>query len=82
MDCHVFLLFFLKELGSPSRADALGGDSQLEAWGPAAAPQRLRCVDTFRGYVGLRRSTVGTGSLGLHINTLLTEGILHIFFTS
>lgn len=37
------------ELGSPSRADALGGDSQLEAWGPAAAPQRLRCVDTFRG---------------------------------
>ncbi|XP_037382576.1 heparan-alpha-glucosaminide N-acetyltransferase, partial [Talpa occidentalis] len=36
------------ELGSPSRAGALGGDVQPEAWRPPPAP-RLRCVDTFRG---------------------------------
>lgn len=36
------------ELGSPSRAGALGGDIQAEAWHPPPAP-RLRCVDTFRG---------------------------------
>ncbi|KAK2499425.1 hypothetical protein MC885_019377 [Smutsia gigantea] len=37
------------ELGSPSRAGPLDGHCPLEAWRPPAAPQRLRCVDTFRG---------------------------------
>lgn len=37
------------ELGSPSRADPLGGDAQPEAWRASAVRLRLRCVDTFRG---------------------------------
>ncbi|KAM9621804.1 heparan-alpha-glucosaminide N-acetyltransferase isoform 1-T1 [Trichechus inunguis] len=37
------------ELGSPSRADPLVGDTQPEVWRPSAPPSRLRCVDTFRG---------------------------------
>ncbi|KAI5248696.1 Heparan-Alpha-Glucosaminide N-Acetyltransferase [Manis pentadactyla] len=37
------------ELGSPSRAGPLDGSCLPEAWHPPAAPQRLRCVDTFRG---------------------------------
>ncbi|ELW71398.1 Heparan-alpha-glucosaminide N-acetyltransferase [Tupaia chinensis] len=37
------------ELGSPSRADPLGGETRPEPWRPAASPHRLRCVDTFRG---------------------------------
>ncbi|XP_054421905.1 heparan-alpha-glucosaminide N-acetyltransferase [Pteronotus mesoamericanus] len=37
------------ELGSPSRADQLGDDTQPEAWRLSATPLRLRCVDTFRG---------------------------------
>ncbi|XP_026927484.1 heparan-alpha-glucosaminide N-acetyltransferase isoform X2 [Acinonyx jubatus] len=37
------------ELGSPSRADSLGGDTQPGGWCPPASPPRLRCVDTFRG---------------------------------
>ncbi|KAM9194783.1 heparan-alpha-glucosaminide N-acetyltransferase isoform 2-T2 [Dugong dugon] len=37
------------ELGSPSRADPLVGDTQPEVWRPSAPPPRLRCVDTFRG---------------------------------
>ncbi|XP_058145843.1 heparan-alpha-glucosaminide N-acetyltransferase [Dasypus novemcinctus] len=37
------------DLGSPSRADPLGGDAQSEPWRPPTPPHRLRCVDTFRG---------------------------------
>uniref|UniRef100_A0A8D2D7J8 Heparan-alpha-glucosaminide N-acetyltransferase n=1 Tax=Sciurus vulgaris TaxID=55149 RepID=A0A8D2D7J8_SCIVU len=37
------------ELGSPSRADPLSGDTQPEMWHQVASPHRLRCVDTFRG---------------------------------
>uniref|UniRef100_A0A2K6GMS5 Heparan-alpha-glucosaminide N-acetyltransferase n=1 Tax=Propithecus coquereli TaxID=379532 RepID=A0A2K6GMS5_PROCO len=37
------------ELGSPSRADPLGGDIQPATWHPSTPPPRLRCVDTFRG---------------------------------
>ncbi|KAM5278612.1 heparan-alpha-glucosaminide N-acetyltransferase isoform 4-T4 [Hipposideros larvatus] len=37
------------ELGSPSRADQLSGDTQSEAWRPSAVRLRLHSVDTFRG---------------------------------
>ncbi|XP_007933232.1 heparan-alpha-glucosaminide N-acetyltransferase [Orycteropus afer afer] len=37
------------ELGSPSRADPLSGDTQPEVWRLSAPPPRLRCIDTFRG---------------------------------
>lgn len=59
----------LQELGSPSRADQLGGDAPPEAWRPSAVRLRLRSVDTFRGYVGPSGNTVGTGSLGLRVCT-------------
>ncbi|XP_069341133.1 heparan-alpha-glucosaminide N-acetyltransferase isoform X1 [Eulemur rufifrons] len=37
------------ELGSPSRAEPLGGDIPPAAWRPPGRAPRLRCVDTFRG---------------------------------
>ncbi|XP_058381311.1 heparan-alpha-glucosaminide N-acetyltransferase isoform X2 [Diceros bicornis minor] len=46
------------ELGSPSRADPLAGAPQVEAWAPSAAAQRLRCVDTFRGFVFIMGSSI------------------------
>lgn len=54
----------LQELGSPSRADPLGGDTQPEAWRASAVRLRLHCVDTFRGYVGLPGNAWGAGRLG------------------
>ena len=48
MNCLHFSPLFRQELGSPSRA----GDPPPEAWRQSATPLRLRCVDTFRGYVG------------------------------
>uniref|UniRef100_A0AC11DGR9 Heparan-alpha-glucosaminide N-acetyltransferase n=1 Tax=Ovis aries TaxID=9940 RepID=A0AC11DGR9_SHEEP len=42
------------ELGSPSRAS----DPQPEAWRRSAAPLRLRCVDTFRGFVFIMGASI------------------------
>ncbi|XP_064441523.1 heparan-alpha-glucosaminide N-acetyltransferase isoform X3 [Mirounga angustirostris] len=46
------------ELGSPSRAGSIGGDAQLEAWRPPTATPRLRCIDTFRGFVFIMGSSI------------------------
>lgn len=62
MNYLVLLPFLLKELGSPGRAGQLGEDAPPEAWCPSTVPPRLRCVDTFRGYVG---SLVTLGAQGV-----------------
>ncbi|XP_058036438.1 heparan-alpha-glucosaminide N-acetyltransferase isoform X2 [Ahaetulla prasina] len=57
------------ELGSPSRIDSIGGEFPIGVWNTVSSLQRLRSLDTFRGFVFI----MGT-SVSLSLSAMLRRG--------